>query len=65
MAREIGYSVPKEESLEFWNDRFNELKVNHQSINERFQEKLYLQFEDPDGLLLNLIVSNTDDSRKP
>jgi glyoxalase family protein len=63
MATEIGYSVPKE-SLEFWNNRFNELKVKHQSINERFGE-LYLQFEDPDGLLLNLIVSNTDDRRKP
>jgi glyoxalase family protein len=62
MATEIGYSVPKE-SLEFWNNRFNELKVKYQSINERFGA-LYLQFEDPDGLLLNLIVSNTDDSRK-
>src|ERR1700740_2474786 len=48
MATEIGYSVPKE-SLEFWNNRFNELEVKHQSINERFGE-LYLQFEDPDGL---------------
>jgi glyoxalase family protein len=63
MATEIGYSVPKE-SLEFWGNRFNELKVKHQSINERSGE-LYLPFEDPDGLLLNLITSNTDDSRKP
>jgi len=63
MATEIGYSVPKD-SLEFWNDHFNELNVNHQPINERFGER-YLPFEDPDGLLLNLIVSNTDDTRKP
>ena len=62
MATEIGYSVPKG-SLEFWSKRFNDLEVKHQSVNERFGE-LYLPFEDPDGLLLNLVVSNTDDSRK-
>jgi len=63
MATEIGYSVPKD-SLEFWNNRFNDLKVKHQPINERFGER-YLPLEDPDGLLLNLIVPNTEDKRKP
>jgi glyoxalase family protein len=63
MATEIGYSVPKG-SLEFWRKRFDELKVKHQAVNESFGEQ-YLQFEDPDGLLLSLIVSNTDDTRKP
>jgi len=63
MATEIGYSVPKG-SLEFWTKHFDELKVKHQSVNERFGEE-YLQFEDADGLLLNLIVSNTRDNRKP
>ena len=51
-------------ALSFGTNRFNELKVKHQSVNERFGE-LYLPFEDPDGLLLNLIVSNTRDNRKP
>jgi len=63
MATEIGYSVPKE-SLDFWNDRFNKLKVKHDAINERFGEQ-YLPFEDPDGLLLNLIVPASEDNRKP
>lgn len=63
MATEIGYSVPKA-SLEFWNDRFNELKVKHGTVNERFGEQS-LSFEDPDGLLLNLIVSTAEDNRKP
>jgi glyoxalase family protein len=63
MATEIGYSVPKG-SLEFWEARFKEHKVVHQPVNERFGEQL-LQFEDPDGLLLNLIVLNTEDGRKP
>jgi glyoxalase family protein len=62
MATEIGYSVPKG-SLEFWTKRFDEFKVKHQAVAESFGEQ-YLQFEDPDGLLLNLIVSNTQDNRK-
>lgn len=63
MATEIGYSVPKQ-SLDFWNNRFDELKVKHQAVNERFGDQ-YLSFEDADGLQLNLIGSNTDDNRKP
>src|SRR5262249_52820740 len=47
-----------------WSNRFDELKVKHQPVNERFGER-YLPFEDPDGLLLNLIASNTEDNRKP
>jgi len=63
MATEIGYSVPSA-SLEFWNHRFNELKVIHHPVNERFGEH-YLSFEDPDGLLLNLVVPSIQDNRKP
>jgi glyoxalase family protein len=63
MATEIGYSVPNE-SLEFWQNRFNDLKIKHRSISERFGEK-YLALEDPDGLLLNLIVPGSTDERQP
>ena len=63
MPTEIGYSVPSG-SLEFWNKRFNDLNVKHGVISERFGEQ-YLPFEDPDGLLLNLIVPTTQDNRKP
>jgi len=62
MATEIGYSVP-EGSLDFWTKRFDELKVKHQAVTERFGEQ-YLQFEDPDGLLLNFIVAGVEDNRK-
>lgn len=62
MATEIGYSVPNG-SLDFWNNRFNELKIKHGEINQRFGEQ-YLSFEDPDGLLLNLIVPTSKDNRK-
>jgi glyoxalase family protein len=63
MATEIAYSVPKG-SLAFWEARFKEKKVAHQPVNERFGEQ-YLQFEDRDGLLLNLVAPNTVDNRKP
>jgi len=62
MATEIGYSVPND-SLEFWQNRFNDLKIKHRSIGERFGEK-FLALEDPDGLLLNLIVPTANDDRK-
>jgi glyoxalase family protein len=63
MATEIGYSLP-DGSLGFWTKRFDELKVKHQAVNERFGEQ-YVQLEDPDGLLLNFTVSNTPDGRTP
>ena len=62
MATEIGYSVPKG-SLEFWNSRLDEFKVKHGNISERFGEE-YLPLEDPDGLLLNLIIPKNEDDRK-
>ena len=63
MATEIGYSVPSG-SLDFWTKRFDELQVKHQPLNEKFGEEC-LQFEDPDGLLMNLIVPAAEDNRKP
>jgi glyoxalase family protein len=63
MATEIGYSIP-EGSLEFWTKRFDEFKIMHQPVSEKFGEQ-YIQFEDPDGLILKLVVSNAEDNRKP
>lgn len=63
MATEIGYAVPAG-SLNFWADRFKELKVKQGEPLERFGE-LLLPFQDPDGLKLNLIVPVKDDTRTP
>jgi glyoxalase family protein len=63
MATEIGYSVPQG-SLDFWKNRFEEHKIAHQPVSERFGEQ-FMQFEDRDGLLLNLVVPSTPDNRKP
>ena len=62
MATEIGYSVPNG-SLDFWANRFKELNVKHGEANQLFGEQ-YLPFEDPDGLLLNLVVPAAEDNRK-
>ncbi|HEY1113560.1 MAG TPA: ring-cleaving dioxygenase [Chitinophagaceae bacterium] len=63
MATEIGYSVPSG-SLEFWADRLAQQGVKHGEVGERFGET-FLPLEDPDGLLLNLIVPSAKDDRKP
>jgi len=63
MATEIGYSVP-DNSLAFWSERLNKNDATITSAGTRFGEQ-YLAFEDPDGLPLSLIVSDTPDHRKP
>lgn len=63
MATEIGYSVPQG-SLDFWARRLEEHQVVHQPVSERFGEQ-FVQLEDRDGLLLNLIVPQAEDNRKP
>jgi glyoxalase family protein len=62
MATEIGYSIPKG-SIDFWAKRFDELKIKHTGSGELFGEQ-YISLEDPDGLILNLIVPAMEDNRK-
>jgi glyoxalase family protein len=61
LASHIGYSVP-EGSFDFWMDRFKRFDIQHEGPREQFGEK-YLEFADPDGLKLSLIVSKTRDDR--
>ncbi len=63
MATGIGYSVPQG-SLGFWKERFEKFGVPHRGISKRFGEEL-LSFQDPDGLILELIVPGNKDERKP
>ena len=63
MATEIGYSVPAG-SLEFWKKRLQEHHVKHKPVSKNFDEQ-YLQLEDPDGLILNLVEAKAADDRKP
>lgn len=63
MATEIGYAVPQN-SLPFWQQRFEQFKVDHDAPTERFGAEV-LPFRDPDGLNLALVVPQEPDSRKP
>lgn len=55
MIGETSYAVP-ENSVDFWQNRFEEFKVNYHPVIERFGEKL-LPFEDREGLRLILHFS--------
>jgi glyoxalase family protein len=63
MATEIGYVVPVD-SLDFWAERFRESKTPFLPVAERFGER-YLRLEDPDGLVLNLVVPAAPENRQP
>lgn len=63
MATEIGYSVPAG-SLDLWKKRFEKYNVSQGEISEKFGEQ-FLPFQDPDGLNLEMIVSNYTDDRQP
>ena len=56
MATEIGFEVP-ENSLDFWENRFEEYAVSHGDVMEKFGEKT-LAFRDPEGLNLTLVGTN-------
>lgn len=63
MVTQIGYSVP-EGSFDFWINRFKDHQVTYQAPAEKFGE-LYLPFQDPDGLQLELVVAKKEDTRPP
>ncbi|GAO41873.1 ring-cleaving dioxygenase [Flavihumibacter petaseus] len=63
MATEIGYAVP-DGSLSFWQERFKAGGVENVEVREVFGEKT-LTFQDPDGLVLSLVVPAAPDSRQP
>jgi glyoxalase family protein len=63
LATEIGYSVPGE-SLEFWKSRLEKFNVVHKPVGELFGDQ-FIQLEDRDGLILNLVASTSADNRKP
>ncbi len=63
MATNNSYSVPTG-SFDFWMNRFEEHQVIYNKPSEKFGEP-YLPFLDPDGLKLELVISNNQDNRTP
>jgi glyoxalase family protein len=62
MATEISYAIAPD-ALDFWTDRFKNLKVTTRERIERFGET-YLPFSDHDGLQLSLVGVTGTDTRK-
>jgi glyoxalase family protein len=62
-ATEIQFSVPKG-SFDFWMNRIKEHNVLYNKPADRFNES-YLVVLDPDGLKLELVISEEEDKRQP
>jgi glyoxalase family protein len=62
-ASVVGLSVPSG-SFPFWLARLEARQIPYRLLDERFGEPC-LAFSDPDGLSLELIVSNTPESAVP
>lgn len=54
----VSFSTPKN-SLDYWQNRFKELAVPHESTFERYGYTV-LPFEDPDGLSLELVFEDSE-----
>ncbi|GCF95895.1 glyoxalase [Enterococcus florum] len=54
-----GFRVPTDASLDYWNERFSILEVEHGEVSERFGKK-YLEFRDFDDQLFQLVSDETD-----
>jgi glyoxalase family protein len=61
MATAIGYAIPAG-SLGFWRARFEKYQVKAGKPTQGFGE-VYLPFEDPDGLKLQLVIPENPDPR--
>jgi glyoxalase family protein len=62
-ATVTGFAVPAD-SIGFWSDRLRQLGVNHQPATRRLEEEV-LTVLDPDGLLLELVASGSEDGPEP
>lgn len=56
------FSIP-EDSLDYWITRFKKFNVTYADPAERFDDEVFIYFEDRDGLGIELIANNKD-SRK-
>jgi glyoxalase family protein len=53
------FSIP-ENSLEFWMNRLNQFKIPFREPQERFESEVFIYFEDPDGLGVELVANKWD-----
>lgn len=56
------FSIP-ENAVDYWIKRFDKFNVKHEAPQRRFEDELFIYFEDKEGLGLEL-VSNSKDERQ-
>jgi glyoxalase family protein len=54
------FSIP-ENSLNYWIKRFNKFDISHTKPESRFNEEVFIYFEDGDGLGLELVANSKDE----
>jgi glyoxalase family protein len=54
------FSIP-EKSLNYWMKRLDKFKVAYEKPQERFENELYIYFEDWDGLGIELVANSMDE----
>ncbi len=55
----ISLRVPGRESLEWWTGRFGEKNVERGEIQTRYDDRAYLDFEDPEGHRMSLVADGS------
>jgi glyoxalase family protein len=58
MLNTTSFSVPYS-SLNYWEERLKKFNINYKGPDERFEE-VFIYFEDPDGLGLELVFTDKD-----
>lgn len=53
------FSIP-EGSIDYWIKRFEKFRIPHQQPTQRFDDEVFIYFEDSDGLGLELVVNKND-----
>jgi len=56
----ISFSIPHS-SLDYWMKRLTKWGISHTAPDQRFDEEIFIYFEDPDGLGLELVATGKDD----
>lgn len=59
----IGLLVPNEESLNYWEERFTEMGVEHSKVS-MYANRKAVHFKDPDGLHLVLLAGNGEEAEQ-
>lgn len=59
-ATAVSFSIP-EKSLDFWLKRLSAYEIGYEPPTERFNSEIFISLEDPDGMGIELVATQSDD----